>query len=50
MKAEEHLGREVNYSIFSPSDWKKQLKAKKANLLATIVGKGKTDWDGLELA
>jgi len=28
----------------------KQLKAKKANLLATIVGKGKTDWDGLELA
>ncbi len=29
MKAEEHLGREVNYSIFSPSDWKKQLKAKK---------------------
>lgn len=30
MKAEEHLGREVNYSIFSPSDWKKQMKAKKA--------------------
>jgi len=29
MKAEEHLGREVNYSIFNPSDWKKQLKAKK---------------------
>lgn len=29
MKVEEHLGREVNYSIFSPSDWKKQLKAKK---------------------
>jgi predicted nucleotidyltransferase len=29
MKAEEHLGREVNYSIFSPGDWKKQLKAKK---------------------
>ncbi|MHB9111846.1 MAG: nucleotidyltransferase domain-containing protein [Thermoleophilia bacterium] len=30
LKAEEHLGREVNYSIFSPSDWKKQMKAKKA--------------------
>jgi len=29
-KAEEHLMREVNYSIFSPSDWKKQIKAKKA--------------------
>jgi len=30
MQAENHLGREVNYSIFSPGDWKKQLKAKKA--------------------
>ncbi|MHB1403862.1 MAG: nucleotidyltransferase domain-containing protein [Thiobacillus sp.] len=30
MKAETHLGREVNYSIFNPSDWKKQLRAKKA--------------------
>ena len=30
MKVEEHLGREVNYSIFDPSDWKKQLKNKRA--------------------
>lgn len=30
LKAEAHLGREVNYSIFSPGDWKKQLRAKKA--------------------
>lgn len=30
IKVEERLGREVNYSIFSPSDWKKQMKAKKA--------------------
>lgn len=30
MKTEERLGREVNYSIFSPSDWKKQVKDKAA--------------------
>ena len=30
MKSEKRLGREINYSIFSPSDWKKQLKQKKA--------------------
>ena len=30
IKAEERLGREVNYSIYSSADWKKQLKAKKA--------------------
>ena len=29
MRAEKHLGREINYSIFSPSDWKKQLTQKK---------------------
>ncbi|MHB1381792.1 MAG: nucleotidyltransferase domain-containing protein [Thermoleophilia bacterium] len=29
-KSEERLGREVNYSLFSPGDWKKQMKAKKA--------------------
>lgn len=38
-KAEERLGREVNYSLFSPSDWKKQLKAKKAFI--TNVAKDK---------
>ena len=30
MRAEKRLGREINYSIFSLSDWKKQLKTKKA--------------------
>jgi len=29
MRAEKHLGREINYSIFSPSDWKKQLTQQK---------------------
>jgi len=30
LKVEEHLGREVNYSMFSPGEWKKHLKVKKA--------------------
>ncbi|MHB1326066.1 MAG: nucleotidyltransferase domain-containing protein [Thermoleophilia bacterium] len=30
LKAEERLGREVNYSIFDPEEWKQQLSAKKA--------------------
>ncbi|MHB1326075.1 MAG: nucleotidyltransferase domain-containing protein [Thermoleophilia bacterium] len=30
MKTEEHLGREVNYSIFSPGEWKKKMKDKTA--------------------
>ncbi len=29
MRAAKQLGREINYSIFSPSDWKKQLTQKK---------------------
>ncbi|MCL6106862.1 MAG: nucleotidyltransferase domain-containing protein [Actinobacteria bacterium] len=29
MRAEKRLGREINYSIFSPSEWKIQLKTKK---------------------
>lgn len=29
-KAEKALAREVNYSVFDPADWRKQLKAKKA--------------------
>lgn len=38
-KAEESLGREVNYSLYSPADWKKDLKAKKA--FVRDVAKGK---------
>lgn len=30
MKAEKKLGREMNYTIFSPNNWKKDLKAKKS--------------------
>jgi len=30
MKSEKRLGREINYSMFSPNDWKKQLKQKRA--------------------
>ena len=30
MKSEKRLRREISYSIFSPSDWKKQLTQKKA--------------------
>jgi predicted nucleotidyltransferase len=30
IKAEDLLGREVNYSIYTPANWKKDLKAKKA--------------------
>lgn len=29
-KAEAHIGREINYSMFSPGDWRKQLKDQKA--------------------
>lgn len=39
MKAEAKLGREVNYTIFSPANWKKDLKTKKA--FATNVAEDK---------
>lgn len=39
MKAETNLSREVNYSIYSPADWKKSLKEKKA--FVRDVAKGK---------
>lgn len=38
-KAEDRLGREVNYTIFSPGDWSRQLKARKA--FVTNVAKDK---------
>ena len=42
MRAETRLGREINYSVFSPSDWKKQLKAKKA--FVSNVARDKKIW------
>lgn len=38
-KAENSLGREVNYSVYSPADWNKALKEKKA--FVRDVAKGK---------
>jgi len=37
-KAEDALGREVNYSVFDLADWRKQLAAKKAFVRAVAEG------------